>query len=104
MYTEIRLKKRVTAKGFIQVNGGNWRYLLADESGTATLGFSDWKLGVGLRLKTKMPFDIVAEAGVRIMGTGVMAGTSGDLGNSFFIGIGINTPFQLNPTRTKRRR
>ena len=104
MYTEIRLKKRVTAKGFIQVNGGNWRYLLADESGTATLGFSDWKIGVGLRLKTKMPFDIVAEAGVRIMGTGVMAGTSGDLGNSFFIGIGINTPFQLNPTRTKRRR
>ena len=104
MYTEIRLKKRVTAKGFIQVNGGNWRYLLADESGTATLGISDWKIGAGFRLKTRMPFEIVGEAGIRMMGTGVMAGTSGSLSNSFFIGIGINTPFEANPKPTRRRR
>lgn len=104
MYTEVRLKKRITAKGFIQVNGGNWKYLLADESGTATLGISDWKVGAGFRLKTRMPFDIVGEAGIRLMGTGVMAGTSGSLSNSFFIGIGINTPFEANPKPSRHRR
>jgi hypothetical protein len=104
MYSEIQLKKRMAAKAFLQVNGGNWKYLLPDESSTETLGITDWKLGVSLRLKTKMPFDIVAEAGMRILGSGFIAGTTGSLSNSFFIGIGINTPFQLDPAYTMGRR
>ena len=108
MYTEVQLKKRLKAKAFIQINGGNWRYLLPDGNTTATLGLSDWKIGVGARLKTKMPFDIVAEAGLRFMGTGIMAGTTGNLSNTYYFSIGINTPFDPDVSsqlsrKTKRR-
>lgn len=108
MYTEVQFKKRLKAKAFIQINGGNWRYVLADGTTTASLGLSDWKIGVGARLKTKMPFDIVAEAGMRIMGSGIMAGTTGNLSNTYYFSIGINTPFETNTSsklsrKTKRR-
>lgn len=101
IYTNIKLNRKTSVRGFVQVNGGHWKYRQSQENTIATLGVSDWKVGVSVRLKTKMPFDITAEAGMRILGAGAIAGTTGDLGNSFFIGVGINTPFQVKSKSTK---
>jgi hypothetical protein len=104
IYSELKLKQRITARAFLQINGGNWKYLTSDEGTTASLGVSDWKVGLGIRLKTKMPFELVGEAGIRMLGTGAISGTNGDLDNSFFITIGINTPFDVGPGPNKKRR
>jgi len=103
MYTNVSLNRKTSVRAFLQVNGGNWRYLQSDETSTASLGVSDWKLGMSFRLRTRMPFDIVAEAGMRILGSGAISGTTGSLDNSFFVGIGINTPFSMTPQRQNRR-
>lgn len=94
IYTNIKLNKKMSARGFLQITGGNWKYLQSDES-TATFAISDWKLGFSLRIKTKMPFDLVGEAGLRFLGKGAAAGTTGTFDNSYFIGMGINTPFDV---------
>jgi hypothetical protein len=93
IYSEFKFKKRIIGRAFLQINGGNWKYLLSDESGTAQLGVSDWKAGVGIRLKTKMPFELLAEAGVRMLGTGAISDTNGHFSNSYFVTMGIRTPF-----------
>lgn len=103
IFTDIRLNKKMAVRGFLQANGGNWQYLQPDES-VAIFSISEWKLGLSLRLDTKMPFDIVGQAGMRMMGTGAAAGTSGDYDDSFFFGIGINTPFDTNIKPRSRRR
>lgn len=103
MYTEIKLNRKLTAKAFLQVSGGNWPYTLANEAGSATMGLSDWKLGLGARLKTRMPFELVTEVGLRFMGEGTMAGVEGDIGNGFFVTIGIATPFVTQKSRKPRR-
>jgi hypothetical protein len=91
IYSQIKLKKKLTAKVFAQINGGNWDYLVSDEEGVSSLSVSDWKIGLGMRLKTKMPFDLVAETGLKIIGSASFNGTSGASGNSYFITIGIKT-------------
>lgn len=102
IYTQIQLKKRLTAKAFVQVNGGNWNYLISSGAGTSNFGISDWKVGLGARLKTKMPFDVVAEVGLRIMGSAAINGTAGDLDNSYFVTLGIKTPFELGSSPYSR--
>jgi hypothetical protein len=103
IYTNIKLNKKMSARGFLQIAGGNWKYLQPDES-TATFAISDWKLGLSLRIKTKMPFDLVGEAGFRFLGEGAAAGTTGTFDNSYFFGIGINTPFDVGTKAPIRRR
>ena len=103
VYTNIQLNKKMAARGFLKITGGNWKYLQPDES-TATFAISDWRLGVSLRIKTKMPFDLVGEAGFRFLGEGAAAGTTGSCDNSYFIGVGINTPFDVGTKRPIRRR
>ncbi len=104
IYTQIQLKKRLTAKAFLQINGGNWDYLLSSGAGTSNFAISDWKVGLGARLKTKMPFDLVAEVGLRIMGSAAINGTAGDLDNSYFVTLGIKTPFELGSSPYSRGR
>jgi hypothetical protein len=51
-----------------------------------------------------MPFDLVAEVGLRIMGSAASNGTAGDLDNSYFVTLGIKTPFELGSSPYSRGR
>jgi hypothetical protein len=104
IYTQIQLQKRLTAKAFVQINGGNWDYLLSSGAGASNFGITDWKVGLGARLKTRMPFDLVAEVGLRIMGSAAINGTAGDLDSSYFVTLGIKTPFELGSSPYSRDR
>ncbi|MFT6261569.1 MAG: hypothetical protein ACJAYK_002002 [Crocinitomicaceae bacterium] len=94
IYSEIKFNKKLTSRVFAKINGGNWDYLISTGGGISNLSVSDWKIGLGARLRTKMPFDYFFETGLRIMGSASFNDTKGSTGDSYFITMGIKTRFQ----------
>ena len=91
IYSKIQLKKRVSITAYMQPNGSQWDYDQGDGS-TATFVLADRNAGLALRLKTRMPYELVLQAGMSFMGEGSVAAQEGDLTNAYYLKLGLETP------------
>lgn len=91
VYSQVKLNKRLSVKAYMKPNGSQWLYDQGDGS-SAIFILSDWNIGAAVKMRTRMPYDLVIDAGMSYMGEGSVAGQAGDLSDGFYIKFGLETP------------
>ena len=94
IYSEVHFKRNHYAQLFMRPTGGNWPFTQEDGS-SASMGMTNWNLGVSFRKKTRSPFFLRLEVGTRLMGQASVAGQDGDLGTAYFFLLSLET--NINP-------